>query len=137
MTLGLSSFRMRLVLGAVLWISLGFLVSWVVLTNLLRVHVLHEFASELDHHATELAELAVLDPSGTLAIRAPLSDFRFGTAPSGRAITGRSRRPTARPLFPRLWELRACRCNWSLAAMWTCIRQKSLARLVRPFCWNG
>lgn len=83
MTLGLSSFRMRLVLGAVLWISLGFLVSWVVLTNLLRVHVLHEFASELDHHATELAELAVLDPSGTLAIRAPLSDFRFGTDRSG------------------------------------------------------
>lgn len=81
--MALSSFRTRLVLGAALWISLGFAVSWVVLASLLRAHVLHEFASELDHHATELAELAELDPAGVLAIRAPLSDFRFSTDRSG------------------------------------------------------
>jgi len=78
-----SSFRTRLVVGAILWISVGFVVSWVVLVNLLRAHVVNEFASELDHHATELAELAELDPAGGLVIRAPLSDFRFSQQGSG------------------------------------------------------
>ena len=83
MTISLSSFRIRLVLGALIWISLGFAVSWGVLSSLLRTHVLHEFASELDHHATELAELAELDPTGGIAIRAPLSDRRFSDDRSG------------------------------------------------------
>lgn len=83
MTFSPSSFRTRLILGAALWISLGFAISWVVLTNLLRAHVLTEFASELDHHAIELAELAQLDAEGGLVIRAPLSDFRFSTTGSG------------------------------------------------------
>ena len=78
-----SSFRTRLVVGAILWISVGFVVSWVVLVNLLRVHVVNEFVSELDHHATELVELAELDPAGGLVIRAPLSDFRFSQEGSG------------------------------------------------------
>lgn len=78
-----NSFRLRLVAGAALWISIGFVVTWLVLANLLRVHVLREFSSELDHHATELAELAVLDPAGGLGIRAPLSDFRFSMTGSG------------------------------------------------------
>jgi signal transduction histidine kinase len=83
MTIAMSSFRARLVLGAVIWISLGFAISWGVLSSLLRAHVLHEFASELDHHATELAELAEHDPSGAIAIRAPLSDARFSLDRSG------------------------------------------------------
>ncbi len=83
MTRSSSSFRVRLALGAALWISIGFFVSWLVLTNLLRGHVLQEFSSELDHHAIELAELAEIDPAGGLSIRAPLSDFRFNIARSG------------------------------------------------------
>lgn len=79
----LGSFRARLVAGAILWISLGFLVSWLVLIDLLRDRVLAEFASELDHHATELAELADLDPAGRIFIRAPLSDSRFNVLGSG------------------------------------------------------
>lgn len=83
MTLAPSSFRARLLLGAVIWIVLGFAVSWIVLSSLLRAHVLQEFASELDHHASELAELAELDPTGSIAIRAPLSDHRFSDTRSG------------------------------------------------------
>lgn len=83
MSVALSSFRIRLVIGAVLWISIGFAVSWLVLVSLLKVHILREFASELDHHATELTALAVLDPTGHVAMRAPLSDERFGVAGSG------------------------------------------------------
>lgn len=83
MTIALSSFRVRLVLGAVIWILLGFVVSWIVLSSLLRTHVLQEFTDELDHHATELAELADLDPAGSITIRAPLSDHRFNDDRSG------------------------------------------------------
>lgn len=79
----LGSFRARLVLGAVLWISVGFIVSWLVLIDLLRDRVMVEFESELDHHATELAELAERDPAGAVTIRAPLSDHRFSLAGSG------------------------------------------------------
>lgn len=84
MTLALRSFRMRLVLGAVLWITLGFVVSWGVLSNLLRAHVRTEFVSELDHHATELAQLVQIDRAGGLTLRAPLSDTRFSTVGSGQ-----------------------------------------------------
>lgn len=83
MTLALRSFRTRLVLGAVLWISLGFVVSWGVLSNLLRAHAQSEFVSELDHHATELAQLVQMDRAGSLTLRAPLSDSRFSTDGSG------------------------------------------------------
>lgn len=83
MMLARAGFRSRLVIGAILWISIGFVVSWVVLVTLLRSHVLAEFASELDHHATELVELAELDAAGDLFIRAPLSDFRFSEEGSG------------------------------------------------------
>lgn len=79
----LGSFRSRLVLGAVLWISVGFLVSWMVLIDLLRDRVMVEFESELDHHATELAELVERGPDGKIDIRAPLSDHRFSIAGSG------------------------------------------------------
>ncbi len=83
MTLSLSSFRLRLLLGSVLWILLGFLVSWAVLSSLLRARVLHEFTSELDHHASELAELVEIDPIDGIVMRAPLSDSRFSDARSG------------------------------------------------------
>ncbi len=83
MTLSLSSFRLRLLLGSVLWILLGFLVSWAVLSSLLRSRVLHEFTSELDHHASELAELVEIDPIDGIVMRAPLSDSRFSDARSG------------------------------------------------------
>lgn len=83
MTIALRSFRTRLVLGAVLWISLGFVVSWGVLSNLLRAHVQTEFVSELDHHATELAQLVQMDRAGSLTLRAPLSDSRFSSEGSG------------------------------------------------------
>lgn len=84
MTIALRSFRVRLVLGAVLWISLGFVVSWGVLSNLLRAHVQTEIVSELDHHATELAQLVQIDRAGSLTLRAPLSDIRFSTEGSGQ-----------------------------------------------------
>lgn len=83
MKVTLASFRTRLVLGAVLWITLGFAVSWLVLANLLQSHVTDEFVSELDHHAAELAELAALDAAGQLSLRAELSDFRFSEPRSG------------------------------------------------------
>lgn len=78
-----SSFRMRLAIGAVLWISIGFAFSWLVLGNLLSKHILREFSGELVHHATELQRLTHVAPDGTIRIDVPLSDFRFSVVGSG------------------------------------------------------
>lgn len=77
------SFRRRLLAAAILWVSLGVSGSWLALATLLQDRVLAEMVEELDHHATELAELATLDAAGGPALRHGLSDHRFHVMGSG------------------------------------------------------
>ncbi len=77
------SFRTRLIVGAVIWITAGMGVSWFAVTELLRHRVTAEFESEVDHHATELAAILTIDALGRPVTTQPLSDHRFLGADTG------------------------------------------------------
>jgi len=72
-----SSFRTRLIVGAIIWITAGMAVSGVVLSELFRAHVTRQFDDELHGHAAELAALAAVTPDGSPVILRRLSDPRF------------------------------------------------------------
>lgn len=78
-----TSFRGRLIIGAIIWIFAGLGVSWIVLAELFRTHAESEFVDELDHHTTELVNLTGTDAEGRLRLQVPLSDFRFMAPLSG------------------------------------------------------
>ncbi|MCP8939440.1 ATP-binding protein [Alsobacter sp. SYSU M60028] len=78
-----ASFRTRLALAGAVWIAIGLIASWLVLSRLFEGHAVAEFVDELDHHATELANLVVLDADGALRLSVPLSDHRFQQPSSG------------------------------------------------------
>ena len=52
-----TSFRTRLILGAVVWIIAGLALSGFVLSELFKAHVTQQFDDELHGHAAELAVL--------------------------------------------------------------------------------
>lgn len=79
----LRSFRYRLILGAVVWIVLGVVVSGIVLSSLFRDHVREQFDWELNDHAAELEILLGRDQQGRLFLRQELSDPRFQPTDSG------------------------------------------------------
>lgn len=78
-----SSFRTRLIIGAIIWITAGMAVSGVVLSELFRAHVTQQFDDELHGHAAELAALAAVTDDGTPVILRRLSDPRFLPRRSG------------------------------------------------------
>lgn len=78
-----SSFRTRLIVGAVIWIAAGMGVSGVVLSELFRAHVTQQFDDELHGHAAELAALAAIGADGGPMILRRLSDPRFLPLRSG------------------------------------------------------
>lgn len=77
------SFRNRLMLGAVIWISIGVLVSGLVLSSLFRGLVTSQFDHDLSDHIVELEASIDADRAGALLIRRPLSDPRFEPRLSG------------------------------------------------------
>lgn len=78
-----SSFRARLIAGAVIWITAGLAVSGFVLSELFRAHVTEQFDDELHGHAAELANLASVDAQGRPYLHHRLSDPRFLSPDSG------------------------------------------------------
>ena len=72
-----NSFRARLIVGAVLWISIGLLMSGFVLSRLFDELVVRQFDHDLTDHAEELRSLLERRSDGTLAIPRSLSDPRF------------------------------------------------------------
>lgn len=78
-----NSFRARLIVGAVLWISVGLFLSGVVLSRLFQELVIRQVDHDLTDHAEELRSLLELGPDGTLAVPRPLSDPRFAVPGSG------------------------------------------------------
>ena len=77
------SFRTRLLLGAIVWITLGLGAGWTSLYLVIHGHIVTEFEEELRHHGTELAGLTEVGPDGKSGFRQPLSDHRFFETGSG------------------------------------------------------
>ena len=77
------SFRKRLMLGAVIWISIGVIVSGFVLSSLFRELVALQFDHDLYDHIVELEAALEIDPTGGSLAKRPLSDARFSPALSG------------------------------------------------------
>nr|WP_313416803.1 HAMP domain-containing sensor histidine kinase [Brevundimonas diminuta] len=78
-----SSFRVRLLLGSVIWISVGVAVSGFVLSEMFREHVTAQFDAELKGHADELVALVQIAPNGSPYLQRRLSDPRFQPSGSG------------------------------------------------------
>lgn len=78
-----TSFRTRLILGAVVWIIAGLALSGFVLSELFKAHVTQQFDDELHGHAAELAVLVGVSPNGELFLHRRLSDPRFLPKDSG------------------------------------------------------
>lgn len=78
-----NSFRARLIVGAVLWISVGLLLSGLVLSKLFEELVVRQVDHDLTDHSEELRGLVERRPDGTLAVPRPLSDPRFAAHNSG------------------------------------------------------
>ena len=78
-----TSFRTRLILGAVVWIIAGLALSGFVLSELFKAHVTQQFDDELHGHAAELAVLVGVSPNGELFLHRRLSDPRFLPKESG------------------------------------------------------
>ena len=77
------SFRLRLLVGAAVWILGGMALSGLVLSQMFREHVVAQFDSEIQAHADELAGLVDYRPPGALFLHRPISDPRFLAANSG------------------------------------------------------
>jgi signal transduction histidine kinase len=77
------SFRTRLIIGAVVWITVGVAVSGYALSELFRVHVTEQFDGELHGHRAELAGLAIVEATGQPGVMHRLSDPRFLPKGSG------------------------------------------------------
>ncbi|HJV43606.1 HAMP domain-containing sensor histidine kinase [Caulobacter sp.] len=78
-----TSFRTRLIAGAVIWIIVGLTVSGFLLSELFKAHVTQQFDDELHGHAAELAALIGVAPDGKLYLHRRLSDPRFLPRNSG------------------------------------------------------
>jgi signal transduction histidine kinase len=77
------NFRARLIIGAVLWISMGMGISGFVLAAIFRDVVARQFDHDLLDHAEELASLVEIDPQFRPFVHGDVSDPRFLPARSG------------------------------------------------------
>jgi signal transduction histidine kinase len=77
------SFRLRLILVAIVWVATSMLVSGIVLTSVFYGEVTFMFELELSEHADELEAMLEPDERGHPVIRRQLSDPRFDVEGSG------------------------------------------------------
>ena len=77
------NFRARLIIGAVLWISVGLGISGFVLAAIFRNVIANQFDHDLLDHASELAGLVEIDPQLKPFVHRDVSDPRFMPARSG------------------------------------------------------
>lgn len=77
------SFRLRLLIGAAVWILGGMALSGLVLSQMFREHVVAQFDSEIQAHADELAGLIDYTARGKPFLHRPVSDPRFQAPGSG------------------------------------------------------
>lgn len=78
-----NSFRARLIVGAVLWISAGLLLSGLVLSQLFEELVVRQVDHDLLDHAEELRMSVGRRTDGSIEVVRGLSDARFAVPQSG------------------------------------------------------
>ncbi|WP_428659017.1 sensor histidine kinase [Reyranella sp.] len=78
-----NSFRARLIVGAVLWISAGLLLSGLVLSQLFEELVIRQVDHDLLDHAEELRMSVERRTNGSIEVVRGLSDARFAVPQSG------------------------------------------------------
>jgi signal transduction histidine kinase len=87
------SLRLRLLLGAAVWIVAALVVAGLILAELFAQHVHDRFRIELGHHLDQLAAALDIDADGKLMLLRPPSDPRFERPLSGLywqvAVNGR------------------------------------------------
>jgi signal transduction histidine kinase len=77
------NFRTRLIIGALLWISIGMGISGFVLASIFRNVIASQFDHDLLDHASELAGLVEIDQQRRPIVHRDVSDPRFMPARSG------------------------------------------------------
>jgi signal transduction histidine kinase len=77
------SLRLRLVLGAAVWITLALAVAGSVIAGLFEQHVRQRFEAELGHHLDQLVAALEFGPTGAPVVARPLSDPLFQRPLSG------------------------------------------------------
>lgn len=77
------SIRSRFVLGTVLLILVGLLLTGIMVSSLMRAYITQGFHDEMQVHIEELAALTVVDPQGQPKLLRRLSDPRFVPKDSG------------------------------------------------------
>ena len=77
------SLRTRLIIGAVIWITIGVSVAGIFIAALFRQHATELFDAELRGHLEELSSIIDVDSNGAPHIYRSLSDPRFSQIGSG------------------------------------------------------
>lgn len=78
-----SSLRFRLIAAAAVWVALGFVAAFFVLSAIFRDHVTEQFFEELFVHVDELERLTTETPEGDVVLRSVFSDPRYEMDRSG------------------------------------------------------
>jgi signal transduction histidine kinase len=83
MRLPLDSLRVRIVLGAAVWIVSGLMIAGWIVAGLFSEHATEQFRRDLEVHITELSATVIVDANGAPSLLHPLSDPRFANPASG------------------------------------------------------
>ena len=77
------SLRLRLLLGAAVWIAIALMIAGLIVADLFARHVHDRFVTELGHHLDQLAAGLDVDAAGRTVLLRALSDPRFERPLSG------------------------------------------------------
>jgi signal transduction histidine kinase len=83
MKIDLSSLRTRFIVATALWITIGLLLTGILVSKIVREYVIEGFHEEMEVHIEELAALTSVDDSGQPFLLRHLSDPRFIPKDSG------------------------------------------------------
>lgn len=79
----MKSIRLRLLLGAVLGVTIALVIAGAILVSVFEGHIRQRYIKELDDHLLQLAAAVEVDPSGAVTLRHELSDPAFQRPLSG------------------------------------------------------
>ncbi|MBN9265380.1 MAG: sensor histidine kinase, partial [Hyphomicrobium sp.] len=79
----MKSIRLRLLLGAVLGITIALVIAGAILVSVFEGHIRQRYIKELDDHLLQLAAAVEVGPSGAVTLRHELSDPAFQRPLSG------------------------------------------------------
>ena len=87
------SLRLRLLLGAMVGVSVALTVAGIVLVTIFETHVRQRYVKELDDHLLQLAAIVQVDEAGAVTLKHEFSDPAFQRPLSGPVLAGERGRP--------------------------------------------